>query len=127
MNAQFHPTDDALLLFAYGESIDQPEIDLTPHLAACAPCRARLEKLERSRVAADWALERAPRPRRAVRWAALAGLAAAAAVALLLLRPHPPVVQPPLSLALPRYVAPELLPIDSALTRLEQERLHAIP
>lgn len=125
MTGTLHPTDDALLLFAYGEAGGPQEIDLTPHLATCAPCRARLEKIERSRVAADWALERAPR--RVVRWVTLAGLAAAAALALLLLRPNPPAVQPRLSLAVPRYMAPELGPIDSALTRLEQERLHAVP
>ena len=62
-----------------------------------------------------------------MRWAALVGLAAAAVVAIVLLRPSSATDNTPLVLALPRYAVPELTPIDSMLTQLEQERFHAIP
>ena len=113
-----HLTEDTLLLIAYGER----EADL--HLAHCLDCRARLAAIERARVAVDWA-QAPPSRRRAMRWAALVGLAAAAVVALVLLRPLPRT--PPLALSVPRYAVPELTPIDSMLTQLEQERFHAIP
>jgi hypothetical protein len=116
-----HPSEDALLLFAYGD----PEADdLTRHLGDCAACRARLQAIERARVAVELVVSRARVPRPALRWAVI-GLAAAAGLALVLLRPRP--VTPPLAIAVPRYAIPELAPIDSMLTRLEQERIHAIP
>lgn len=118
-----HPTADTLTLFAYGELDPAEDQAVTTHLAACAPCRAALGAIERARVAADEAF--ASPPRRTLRWALLGGLAAAAVVALVLLRPEPRA--PTLSLAVPRYLVPELAPIDSMLTRLEQEKLYAIP
>lgn len=119
-----HPDDATLLLFAYGEA-GEGGADPTAHLGDCAACRARLAAIERSRVAADWVLASATVARRTRRWAVVGALAAAAAVALVLLRPHPPTTA--LSLTVPRYVAPELAPLDSMLTRLEQEKLYAIP
>jgi len=73
-----HPHEDQLLLLAYGELPEADARELETHLAACVGCRAQLERLERSRVAADWALA-AERPRR-VRWLPVA-LAAAAVIA----------------------------------------------
>ena len=122
MNDHQHPDDDALLLYAYGEAGAD---DFTAHLGECSVCRARLVAIERPRVAADWALPRAAAVRHPVRWTLLGGLAAAAVLAVVLLRPQP--VTPALSLTVPRYVVPELAPIDSMLTRLEEEKLYAIP
>ncbi len=118
-----HPHEDRLLLFAYGELPDRDAAELEGHLEGCASCRAQLERLERARVALAWA--RFPR-RHAARWAAV-GLAAAAAVllAVVLFRARPEPLT--LSLTLPRYTAPGLAPIDSLLTRLEQEKPYAIP
>jgi anti-sigma factor RsiW len=119
-----HPSDDALLLLAYGDLPDSEAAVLAEHLGACAVCRARLAPLERGRVAMDWAVSpTAPRRRG---WAiALGALTAAAVLAVVLLRARPET--PSLSLTLPRYTAPGLAPVDSLLTRLEQEKLYAIP
>jgi anti-sigma factor RsiW len=119
-----HPTDDALLLFAYGELPDPEAAALTRHLGDCAACRARLAPIDRSRVAVDWAVGRRALRRR-VWTVALGALAAAAVLAVVLLRARPEMAS--LSLTLPRYTAPGLAPVDSLLTRLEQEKLHAIP
>lgn len=130
-----HVHDDQLLLLAYGELPDAEAAQAELHLAACAPCRARLASLERPRVALDWAAARAPR--RPARWIA-AGLAAAAVfAALLLTRTGPPhgaaaerVWPPPAAWsATAGYIAggADVLQIDAQLTRLEQERYHALP
>ena len=118
-----HPHENRLLLFAYGELPEAEATEMEMHLAACAACRAQLERLERARIAADWA-RAAERPRR-VRWLPVALAAAAMIAAAMVLRPRP--AAPPLSLTLPRYLAPGLAPIDSILTRLEQEKPYAIP
>ncbi len=119
-----HPTDDALLLFAYGDLPDSEAAALGEHLGGCPACRARLAPLDRSRVAVDWATGGSVRQRRG--WAvAFGALAAAAVLAVVLLRARPET--PSLSLTLPRYTARGLAPIDSLLTRLEQEKLYAIP
>lgn len=131
-----HPSEDTLLLLAYGELEEEEREAATAHLASCAECRARLDTLERARVALDWAMSpgsasaegAVPRlqPRRA-RWiVALGALAAAAVLAAVLLRPAPEPSRP-LALALPRYSDPALAPIDSILTHLEQEKPYAIP
>jgi anti-sigma factor RsiW len=121
-----HPTDDALLLFAYGELPEPDTAALTRHLGECAACRARLARLDRSRVAVDWAVgRRGGTLRRRVWTVALGALAAAAVLAAVLLRARPETAS--LSLTLPRYTAPGLAPVDSLLTRLEQEKLYAMP
>ena len=56
---------------------------------------------------------------------AFGALAAAAVLAVVLLRARPEAAL--LSIKPPRYAAPELAPIDSLLTRLEQEKPYAIP
>ena len=119
-----HPTDDALLLFAYGELPAHEAEALTEHLGACPVCRTRLAPLERARVAVEWALG-APRRRRRVWTVSFGALAAAAVLAVVLLRVRPETA--PLLIKLPRYAAPELAPIDSLLTRLEQEKPYAVP
>ena len=118
-----HPHEDDLLRLAYGELAGTAAADAERHLRSCAACRERLLEVERSRIAAEWALAR--RPRRRLRWGAVA-LAAAAALLVVVMfgaRPEPSA----LSLTLPRYTAPGLAPIDSLLTRLEQEKPYAIP
>ncbi len=96
-----HPHEGRLLLLAYGELPEAEAAELETHVSACAVCRDDLERLERARVALDWTV---PNERRPVRWIA-AGLAAAAVLALV----------------------PALAPIDSLLTRLEQEKPYAVP
>lgn len=119
-----HPSEDTLLLLAYDELSDTQAVEIALHLGICADCRARLAGLERARVAADWALGR-PLPRRLPRVAALVALAAAAVLAVVLYRARPEPAT--LSLTLPRYAVPELAAIDVLLTRLEQEKLYALP
>jgi len=119
-----HPTDDALLLFAYGDLPDSEAAALGEHLGGCPVCRARLAPLDRTRVAVAWAMGASVRQRRG--WAvAFGALAAAAVLAVVLLRARPETAL--LSIKPPRYAAPELAPIDSLLTRLEQEKPYAIP
>jgi hypothetical protein len=118
-----HPHEDRLLLLAYGELPEAEAAELETHLSACALCRDDLERLERARVALDWAV---PNARRPGRWI-VPGLAAAAVLALVLLRTGSGTSPLSLTLHPPRYTAPALAPIDSLLTRLEQERLYAIP
>jgi anti-sigma factor RsiW len=123
-----HPTDDTLLLAAYDELAAPAADEVAAHLARCAGCRERFARLERARVAVDLAAR--PAARRPLRLVALAGaLAAAAALALVLLRGGREAGgrEGQLSLAVPRYAVPELAPIDSLLTRLEQERPYALP
>lgn len=126
-----HPHDDELLLLAYGELEDAAELER--HLAGCAPCRERLLALERGRIAADWAT---PSPRPSLRWAAVAVLAAAAALAGVLLtgRQSMPDRQSdwgrPLEWsATAGYVAggKAVITIDAQLTRLEKERSYGLP
>lgn len=126
-----HPQEDTLLLFAYGELSDAETVEMEAHLAACESCRARLEQLERARIAVDWAVAR-PSRRRALRTAV--ALAAAAALAALLLTGRRPSRAPdrewrPATVwsSTAGYIAggPELVAIDSQLTRLERETTHA--
>jgi len=118
-----HPHEDDLLLLAYGELEETAELER--HLAACPPCRERLLALERGRAALEVATERRVRP--VARWVALAGLAVAAALAMVLLRGPGGTQAGQLSLTVPRYAAPELAPIDSLLTQLEKEKPYAVP
>jgi len=120
-----HPHEDDLLLLAYGELEETAELER--HLAACSPCRERLLALERGRVALELATERRLRPK--MRWAAVAVLAAAAALAGVLLTGRQSVHDEPAGWAQPLewsatagYVAggKAVITIDAQLTRLEQ-------
>lgn len=67
-----HPTDDQILLHAYGELPDAERPELEAHLKGCAPCRDRFRVIEESRIALDWGLERRPSARtRRLAWLAL--------------------------------------------------------
>jgi hypothetical protein len=125
-----HPHEDQLLLLAYGELPAAEATELEAHVVGCAVCGAALERLERARVALEWAV---PERRRPVRWLA-AGLAAAAVVAGVLLTRggshgvepwQPPHVWSPTA----GYIAggQPLVEIDAQLTRLEQERSYVRP
>ncbi len=121
-----HLSEDTLLLLAYDELGESQAAELASHLVACADCRGRLEAIEQARVAADWALAFPAVPHRGIpRVARLAALAAVTVLAVVWLWPRPGPLT--LSLAVPRYAAPGLAPIDSILTRLEQEKPYAIP
>lgn len=120
-----HLTDDDLVLFAYDELDDAAATAAAAHLASCPQCHARLAPLERARVATGWALP--PRRPLALRRVGLVAVAAAAVLAVVLWRGSPVSPQPRLAVTVPRYTAPELAPIDSLLTRLEQEKPYAIP
>jgi len=132
-DTQNHPSEDELLLLAYGELPEPRTAELESHLAACAACHGQFAELERGRVAAEWALARAPR--RAVRWAALAVAAAAVLAAVLLTARRSgdevPSVWPQQLEWSPTagYIAggQAVIVIDSQLTRLEQERPYALP
>jgi len=132
-DTQNHPSEDELLLLAYSELPESRTTEVESHLAGCAACHGRFAALERGRVAAEWAVARAPR--RAVRWAALA-LAAAAVLAAVLLTVRRSGEESPSGW--PRqlewsptagYIAggQAVIVIDSQLTRLEQERPYARP
>ncbi len=130
-----HPTEDQLLLLAYGELAEPLGSEIESHVAACAACVDQLAQLERARVALEVALpERRPR---VVRWAALGALVAAAAVAGVLVTRTPPSGNVaargwnPTTVwsATAGYVAGgnAVVDIDAQLTRLEQERSYALP
>ena len=124
-----HPHEDQLLLLAYGELAAGEATQVEAHLATCDTCRADLERLERARVALDWAQPK----RRPVRWVAL-GLAAAAVLAAVFftrLGSRGPEPWQPVHVWSPTagYIAggQPLVEIDARLTRLEQERTYARP
>jgi Putative zinc-finger len=128
-----HPTEDQLLLLAYGELSDEQAIEIESHIAACSGCADRLAQLERGRVALEVALP--ARRRSAIVWATVPLAAAAVIAALLLIRTvpspdaargwHPTTVWS----ATAGYVAggDAMVDIDAQLTRLEQERSYAVP
>jgi len=127
-----HPHEDQLLLLAYGDLPAAETAETEAHLATCDDCRTQFALLDRSRVALDWA---SPKPRRRARWIAV-GLAAAAAVAVILLTGGPSVDEPPSGWPGQRpwsttagYIAggQPLIAIDAQLTRLEQERSYGLP
>jgi len=125
-----HPHEDRLLLLAYGELAGADAADVEAHFTTCVTCREHFERLERARVALDWAV---PRQRRPVRWVAI-GVAAAAVLATVFLArggsrgPEPWL---PVHVWSPTagYIAggQPLVEIDAQLTRLEQERKYARP
>jgi putative zinc finger protein len=125
-----HPQEDRLLLLAYGDLPETEAAEVEAHVVGCATCGAALERLERARVALDWAV---PERRRPARWLA-AGLAAAALVtAVIVTRDHSPprpMWQPPhVWSANAGYIAggSPVVQIDAQLTRLEQERSYVLP
>ena len=129
-----HLNDDQALLFAYGELADHEQREAEAHLASCQPCRARLERLERARVASEWSGPRARRPSR--RWFAIGLAAAAVLAAVFFMRAGQSVTPvergwaPPMVWsATAGYIAggASVVDIDAQLTRLEQERYHALP
>jgi Putative zinc-finger len=130
-----HPTEDQLLLLAYGELAGDTAAQIDAHVASCSQCHAQLGQLDRARVALDVALpERRPR---VGTWAALGAVAAAAVVAGVLFSRtappgngtargwHPTTVWS----ATAGYVAGgnAMVDIDAQLTRLEQELPHGRP
>lgn len=125
-----HPHEDRLLLLAYGELPDVDAADVEAHIATCGVCREQLERLERARVALDWAV---PKERRPVRWIAGALAAAAVLAAVLLTRSgsdEQRTWQPAhVWSATAGYMAggPSVVEIDAQLTRLEQERSYVRP
>jgi anti-sigma factor ChrR (cupin superfamily) len=129
-----HPTEDQLLLLAYGELPEPHAVAIESHVTACRVCGDQLAQLERARVALDVAL---PERRPVTRWAALGTLAAAAAVVGVLLTRTPPAAAVaahgwnPTTVwsATAGYVAGgnAVVDIDAQLTRLEQERSYALP
>jgi len=125
-----HPQEDQLLLLAYSELPDAETTQVEAHVATCATCRDALERLERGRVALDWAV---PERRRPVRWLAV-GLAAAAVLAAVFftrLGSRGPEPWQPVHVWSPTagYIAggQPLVEIDAQLTRLEQERSYVRP
>jgi uncharacterized protein YfaQ (DUF2300 family) len=128
-----HPTDDELLLLAYGE-LGTRSTEAETHITVCPACQERLAQLERARVALDVAL---PARRRHVTWAAAGfALAAAAVLAGVLITRTGPSRDDDLRWnpsttwsATAGYVAggKAMVDIDAQLTRLEQERFYARP
>lgn len=127
-----HPTVDELLLLAYDELPEHRATPVEAHLDACGACQEKLAQLERGRVALDLATP--SRHRRAVVWATV-GLAAAAVLAVVVIRSEPSVPStehwtPTMTWsATAGYVAggKALIDIDARLTRLEQERYRGLP
>jgi hypothetical protein len=128
-----HVNDDQLLLLSYGELGEADAAVAELHLAGCGTCRARLEGLERSRAALEW-MDQKP-GRRATRWIVGVALAAAAILAVILVRPgaerpgERAWLPPTQWSATAGYIAggTSVVEIDAQLTRLEQERYYGLP
>ncbi len=127
-----HPTEDQLLLLAYGELPEPHANEIETHIAACAVCAQQLAQLERGRVALDVALP--ARRRRVIVWGTVA-LAAAVLAAVTILKSGPS--RDPTERWTPTttwsttagYVTggKVMVDIDAQLTRLEQERSYGFP
>lgn len=122
-----HPTEDKLLLLAYGElPVSQAE-EIEAHTTTCLSCREKLTQLEHGRVALDVAIP-VPVPRRRVGVLATVALAAAAMLAAIVTLGRQPAHpdrhwNPPTSWsATAGYIAggQAAVEIDATLTRLEQ-------
>ena len=128
-----HPTEDHLLLLAYGELPEPHASEIETHIAACAVCGQQLAQLERGRVALDVALP-ARRRRRAIVWGTVA-LAAAVVAAVTMLKSGPS--RDPTERwtstttwsTTAGYVTggKAMADIDAQLTRLERERYYGLP
>jgi len=127
-----HPTEDQLLLLAYGELPEPHANEIETHIAACAVCAQQLAQLERGRVALDVALP--ARRRRVIVWGTVA-LAAAVLAAVTILKSGPS--RDPTERWTPTttwsktagYVTggKAMADIDAQLTRLERERYYGLP
>jgi len=125
-----HPTNDELLLLAYGELPREAAAGIESHVANCVACRGELASLERARVA----LNVATPAKRAPLWIGLT-LAAAAVLAGVVItksgvRDQAEHWTPTTTWsATAGYVAGgrAMIDIDAQLTRLEQELPHARP
>lgn len=128
-----HPTEDELLLLAYGELPEERVTEIEGHVRGCSACRGGLARLERGRLALDLAIT-APR-RRPIVWVTV-GLSAAAVLAGLVINRAGP-SRDPADRWTPTtswsttagYVTggKAMLVIDEQLTRLEQERRYGLP
>lgn len=128
-----HPTEDELLLLAYGELTEHRAAEVESHAAGCPACQGALARLERTRVALDLAKPR--RRRTAMVWATLT-LAAAAVLAGVVITKSNPSPEPserwtPTTTwsSTAGYVAggKAMVDIDGQLTRLERERYYGLP
>ena len=127
-----HPTEDQLLLLAYGELPEPHANEIETHIAACAVCAQQIAQLERGRVALDVALP--ARRRRVIVWGTVA-LAAAVLAAVTILKSGPS--RDPTERWTPTttwsttagYVTggKAMADIDAQLTRLERERYYGLP
>jgi len=128
-----HPTEDQLLLLAYGELPAPHANEIETHIAACAACAQQLAQLERGRVALDVALP--ARRRRAVTVWGTVALAAAVLAAVTMLKSGPSRDQterwtPTTTWSTTAgYVTggKAMADIDAQLTRLERERYYGLP
>lgn len=129
-----HPSQDALLLLAYGELSATEAADVETHFAQCAACHEAFSRLERARVVVEWT---APATRRQIgrRTVAISLAAAAVLVLVLLNRPDAPpgrrdAWRPTVVWSTTAgYMAggATLIEIDAQLTRLEQEKDYGFP
>jgi hypothetical protein len=129
-----HPTEDQLLLLAYGEVPGQHAVEIESHIAACPGCAHHLAQLERGRVALDIAMP-ARRRRAAIVWGTLALAAAAVIAGVVIIKGGPsrdrterwtPTTTWSTTAG---YVTggKAMVDIDLQLTRLEQERYYGLP
>ena len=128
-----HPTEDQLLLLAYGELPGTQAAAIDSHAAACIACQEKLAQMERGRVALDFAVP--ARRSNAIVWVTLALAAAAVIAGLVITRGGPS--RDPTQRWTPTttwsttagYVTggKAMLDIDVQLTRLEQERSYGLP
>lgn len=120
-----HPSENDLLLLAYGELPASRAVEIESHTAACDTCRGTLTQLERGRVALDVAI---PVHRRRVAVWTVVALATAAMLAAIVTMDRQPVNTerhwnpPTLWSATAGYIAGgrAAVEIDETLTRLEQ-------
>ena len=128
-----HPTEDELLLLAYGELPEERVTEIEGHIAGCSACQGGLARLKRGRLALDLAITE-PR-RRPIVWVTV-GLAAAAVLAGVVITNAGP-SRDPADRWTPTtswsttagYVTggKAMRDIDAQLTRLEQERHYGLP
>ena len=128
-----HPTEDELLLLAYGELPDPRAAEIDSHAAACRTCQEQLAQLERGRIALNVAVPAGRR--KAIVWATLALAAAAGLAGVLIIKSEP--TRDPTERWAPTttwsatagYVTggKAMADIDAQLTRLERERYYGLP